>query len=898
MPYLAIDPTSPPQHSLRLRLQALATSPVCLGLLTLSLCAAAGRGAENILPPSEVVGQAIYNPDGPGFIQVGDVDVPGDCGSSNLDLDYPGNNPTTWTVTSSVGSGSTVHVGRSWTVRAEINSFPATIGANDGIDPLYVRLPPIGPAMAGALPSGDILGGSFYYRGDDPIALIGTLGQWGFTYDVNSEPTIFDQNQSSDGLWVILEVTVLATAPGTIAIPLVTVEGYDNSVLEGEVDCMMDVGFQWTVVDPDPTAVGPDQATTDSTYANVNTGDANAGPHALNIDVLANDDDPNVLGGPGDLTQVRIQSWDQTSAQGGSVSCGSPGQQNPPASVPLSELSPGPCVYTPPVGLSGTDSFGYRARAATDADSSSVGVVTIALEANNRPIPGVPSFGTASGEDKVLDLEPYIFDGNSDPLTCFPAGAPIPNSVGSATVNADCTVTWDNTNPGFTGNVTFPFRVCDTHPTLDGGELGSNVDRAPGYSAGDLSVSTSRRCESEEATISILTGLKLPPTGVSDSDIVDAGYAIDGIGSFHLRIPVLDNDTDGNGPNPSMPSAAPAVLLPPDITQGTASFDAEGNLLFTPTDGYSGGVSLTYRVCEDPALQAPPYEDDPNTPLINEGLPICGVGAVNIQVIGNAPPIAGPDQASIAHDALLFGFDVGANDADPEGGALACTPESLTASDPALVELASLTATCNLSVNPTDGAMGTVVFTYEVCDMHALASPAHPAALYGDDGRAPGDAAPRCSVGETTIDVVMQDGDGEPDPHAGDPPPVCITDTAFTFAGQPISIPVLDNDSDFDADENPGSVILTGPQSEEPTTTALGGSAAKDGPTTILYTPPDDFVGTDTFEYFARDEIGQGCVGTVLVHGPTIVPTLSVWAMILLSGVLAIFGVFALGTRP
>lgn len=46
-----------------------------------------------------------------------------------------------------------------------------------------------------------------------------------------------------------------------------------------------------------------------------------------------------------------------------------------------------------------------------------------------------------------------------------------------------------------------------------------------------------------------------PVVGVPDVDVVDAGYSGDGIGAYHLEIPVFANDLDPNGPDPADPAS-------------------------------------------------------------------------------------------------------------------------------------------------------------------------------------------------------------------------------------------------------------------------------------------------------------------------------------------------------
>ncbi|MEO6988949.1 MAG: Ig-like domain-containing protein, partial [Aquihabitans sp.] len=308
--------------------------------------------------------------------------------------------------------------------------------------------------------------------------------------------------------------------------------------------------------------------------------------------------------------------------------------------------------------------------------------------------------------------------------------------LGNITMNSDCTFQWDATAPG-NGTVEFVFRVCDDHKLL--ANVGTNAVKDGEYTWGDpsdLSDTASRRCTDGFAKLIISNSIVLPPIGVTDIDVVDAGYSGDDVGPYTVAIPVLDNDIDNNGPKPTTVS----VLTPPDPSEGTTAMFGK-SVFFTPADGFSGPVSFTYRVCEDPALQNPPYD----------GFPFCGVGQVLIDVVANNAPVLVNDGAFLFPDDTIDGLDLAANDVEPDGEALTCATTPVNVSDPAKVASLSISSDCLLDLDAVDGAEGFIDITYQACDDHVLSTPAHPAPLYGADDRNPGDVAPRCSTAVATV---------------------------------------------------------------------------------------------------------------------------------------------------
>ena len=812
--------------------------------------AGAIQAKRNILPKSE--GSAARDPDFDDYAE--DFPMPGSCGSKNINGGF---NFARWTVKSSYGNGSTVWVGDEWTVSVFVNQrWGATSHGNNGPDPINLEMKPTGPVINGAAPEGEVPNvnqvgeGDIAYEDYSAVGVHTAIGAWGYGFDGNSSPGVFDL---SDGVSVKLTIHMKATAEGVVTLPKLKISGYDGTTPAGPIGCEMNIGWTWTVARPlSPVGVS-DSAKVNASYTDSVAEDASNGSHRIRIPVLANDDDPNIAGGPGNVDQVGISDWSAQSAHGGQVKCGT--FKNAGPQIAFEDLGHS-CEYQPKQGYSGPDTFNYRLRQKSD-ELEKIIPVNITVLANTAPTAADAHFSTDQGEDKDFDLAPYADDPENDPIMCPSTivGGVNP-AVGTVTINPDCTFHWNNTSPAFSGDVTFTYRVCDTHPTLTMAQMGTNIVKLDGFADGDLNGQSTRRCRNADATINVKAlqvAIVIPPKGVTDVDVVDAGYQDDGIGRYTVRIPVLQNDTDGNGPKPTSATAKLQIKTYPPISQGFPAVKAGGIIEFSPTDGYSGPVSFTYKVCEDPTTQNPPYDGDP----------ICGSGIVKIDVRGNEAPDAAPDEYQMESDQLLVGAPLAANDSDGDGEALACKTGAVSVSDPAKVETVNVSANCSLSFNPVDDATGSVDIGYRICDDHKLAFPLWPADPYGTDGRSTGDAASRCSVGTATIKLLAPAVDP---PEVIDPLPECGADVAVTTKGTKVVIDVLANDTDVNSENQPSALYLPGPTADEPLPTKTGASVqlAAD-PTKLEYTPTADFEGEDGFDYVAVDTAGQQCIGKVVV---------------------------------
>lgn len=842
----AVGATLPPGRRRRGRLPravlgaALAAAVgIPVGTASTTLDQQVASATETIFPEYEMVA---------GADEEHSPDIP-DCNSANIE--HQNNHPTYWRVKSELGPGSTVHVGHEWNVSASIQAFKWGFGTgmtgNDGPDPLNILLLPDGPVAPAGAPTGVQATSSYYHSGGGHVGPIGPYGPYGYAFDVNSSPSV---GEAGDGTFSETTVRLKATAPGVVELNGMRVNGYDATPPAGNIFCTLPLDWTWNVIaTPGPVGTS-DKALTDASYDLGTVDDANHGSHAVDIDVLANDDDPNLANLP-KTDQVRIHDWQPKSAHGGDVTCGTDFQKGNDGSFFL--LSGGKCRYTPPAGYAGKDSFGYVVKQRTDGKTKYV-LVDVDVRANNAPFPSPGWFAAAQDQDKSFDLDPFIHDAVGDTASCLPGLMKDPSS-GNVLMHDDCTFDFQSTDPFFDGDLTFEYMACDNHPLLVAHGVG--VSKAPGYADGDLDGDTSRRCAQGKALIKVSAGVQLPPWGMKDVADVDAGYASDGIGPYTISVPVMENDVDPNGPTPT---EGLAILDGPTADQGTAVVEGDA-ITFTPADGYAGPVAIEYRVCDDPAVQNPPHD----------GFGLCGGGLLAIDVLANAAPVTTADEEHMASSEVLEAGDlvVSENDSEPDDEALTCTTGATKVSAPEKVTSVALTPQCDLLLDPVDGAAGNVVIGYEVCDDHHLTGSAFPADPYGADGRSAGDLARRCSEGEVTIHFTPLVGDDDivADPWDGDPAPICADDAAKTDEQVAVDIDVVANDSDLDEQGDPSDLTLVGAPADDPDATAKGGTVHLDANgTSLVYTPAAGFSGVDTFTYGVKDAHGKGCGADVTVE--------------------------------
>ncbi|MFP4598376.1 MAG: Ig-like domain-containing protein [Persicimonas sp.] len=192
---------------------------------------------------------------------------------------------------------------------------------------------------------------------------------------------------------------------------------------------------------------------------------------------------------------------------------------------------------------------------------------------------------------------------------------------------------------------------------------------------------------------------------------------------------------------------------------------------------------------------------------------------------GNHPPVAGDQTASTLQSSPV---DLTLRATDEDGDTLSFRLDS----QPTHGALSSFDATRGtLTYTPETGFTGSDSFTFSVTD--------------GED---------RSGVATMTIEVNADNG-----------APTANDDSATTAANTPVTVNVLANDSDPDGDSL--SVLST-------TTSTQGGSTAIESDGAVTYTPPADYVGTDTFDYTISDGTATAAATVAVTidtdnHAPT-----------------------------
>ncbi|HNI43187.1 MAG TPA: Ig-like domain-containing protein [Chitinophagales bacterium] len=250
-----------------------------------------------------------------------------------------------------------------------------------------------------------------------------------------------------------------------------------------------------------------------------------------------------------------------------------------------------------------------------------------------------------------------------------------------------------------------------------------------------------------------------------------------------IEIDVLDNDfgcelTLSGASNPE---------------NGTVEFNADGTVVYTPNEGFSGTDYFYYQACD--------CSNNCDETLV----------AVNVlaDTIGNLAPIAVSDVAATDGNTPVT-INVLANDVDPNGDPLTVTatidPEHGTV---------VINADGTITYTPDEGFAGCDIFGYVVCDN------AQPAL---------------CDTAYVVIEVATED--------CANQAPIADNEIITVIVDTPIDIAVLEGDGDPDGDD---LIIVT-------FTEPLHGTVVLDTLTGVFtYTPDPGYEGNDQFTYIVCD---------------------------------------------
>jgi VCBS repeat-containing protein len=326
---------------------------------------------------------------------------------------------------------------------------------------------------------------------------------------------------------------------------------------------------------------------------------------------------------------------------------------NSPSHGTLTLAAGGSFTYIPTAGYSGPDSFTYRAADGFTQSSPQ----TVSLTVNDAPAGVADSYRVTTGQTLLVG-KPGVLgndtDAEGDALSASLVGTV---AHGTLTLNADGSFGYTPAG-GYTGADSFTYRAVD----------------ATGQSA--------------PTTASITVDpVNPPPTAVADAYFTPRNTAL------VVAAPgVLGNDSD--------PASEPITAAKAsDPAHGTVALAADGSFTYTPTTGYSGTDSFTYRASDGTSPSAPQ----------------------TVTITVNGAPTATADAYAATSGAALSVVAPGVlgNDADPEGDAL--TAQKVT--DPGHGTV-SLSANGSFTYTPAGGYTGPDSFTYRAKDATGQSAPA------------------------------------------------------------------------------------------------------------------------------------------------------------------------------
>ncbi len=259
---------------------------------------------------------------------------------------------------------------------------------------------------------------------------------------------------------------------------------------------------------------------------------------------------------------------------------------------------------------------------------------------------------------------------------------------------------------------------------------------------------------------------------------------------------LLANDSDPENNPISLSSITEA-------TNGQATLDDNGNIIFTPTADYVGNASFQY-VIED-----------------SRG----GTSTANVTIrvnSSNQAPLAVNDSGTINQNTALTltAAQLLANDSDPEGDQISLVSVTNPINGQVVRD-----SNGNITFTPNANYAGNASFQYTIRDTEGATSTA-------------------------TVNIIV---------NSVNRPPVAVNDSFSTRQNRLVSIPtsiLLANDSDPD-----GNTLTFVSVSN-----ATDGQVSYDGRSSVAFTPNTNFIGNATFQYTVKDSQGATSTGTATVY--------------------------------
>ncbi|MEQ6203787.1 Ig-like domain-containing protein, partial [Sulfitobacter sp. HNIBRBA2951] len=534
----------------------------------------------------------------------------------------------------------------------------------------------------------------------------------------------------------------------------------------------------------------------------------------VTIDVLGNDSDPD----GDDLTVTDATSPDGT--------------------VTINE--DGTIEFTPNPDFNGEATITYTITDGNGGEDTAEVLVTV-NPVNDGPLAEDDNAETPFETPVTVSVLDNDSDPEDDPLTIVDASSP----DGEVTINDDGTLTF-TPNEGFEGEAQINYTVSDGEledPAVLFVEVGEEAENFSPVAVDDVDETdeetpvtidvlgndtdpedddlTVTEATSDDGTVTINDDgtLEFTPNpdffgeAVIDYTITDGNGGIDDARVFVTvnninDDPVATDDcvaTDLDTPvtidvlaNDSDPDGDELTVISATSPDGDVTFNDDGTIEFTPTPGFTGDAEITYTISD------------------GNGGEDTAVAKVSVGE-ESTPPVAADDTATTDEDTPVV-IDVLANDEDPDGDPLE------------VIEATSPDGTVTINDD------GTIEFTPDP-DFN----------------------------GPTTITYTITDGNGETDTATVDVTvnpvndgPLAEDDTAETPSEVPVTVAVLDNDSD--PEDDPLTIVDASSPDGEVTINEDG---------TLTFTPNEGFVGDAQVNYTVSDgELEDPAVLFVTVTPP------------------------------
>ncbi len=563
----------------------------------------------------------------------------------------------------------------------------------------------------------------------------------------------------------------------------------------------------------------------------------------------------------------------------------------------------GTVTYTPDDGFTGFDTFEYTATTeAGNTETASVTIdVTSAGDAQND--------SATTDEDTAVDIDVMSNDTVPEGATLSSVTQP---SNGTASLNDDGTVNY-TPNPDFNGFDSFTYTVTTLAGNTETASVGVTVNPVVDIAAdtivtdedtaGSINVLDNDNFESDAEVTAVTQGSNGSVSFDADGNVTyTPNPDFSGTDSFSYTATTEAGDTETTTVdvtvNPVVDIANDAIVTDEDVagsvnvlandsfepgasvtgvtqaSNGVVTFDANGDVTYTPSADFNGPDSFTYTV----TTAAGDTETATVNVTVNQVEDIEADAAttdedtdVNVDVLGN------DDFASAASVTAVTQGASGTVSINPNGTINYAPGPEFNGSDSFTYTATNgvgdeETTTVDITVNPVDDIVDDTAVTNEdvAVDVDVLAN----------DGFEPGAEVSGVTQGSNGSVVINPDGTVTytPDPDfngqdtfeytatnvAGDQEtatvtvtvnpvndgPVAVDDANSTAEDVPVSssLSLLNNDFDID-----GDVLSVDAGSVGTFATTQGGSITVDVNGDYTYTPPADFSGSDTFDYTVTD---------------------------------------------